>query len=127
LSAPTENNTSPHDRAISRSNTISFSDLVAKSLTAWNRPPPAAFIPSAMASCSSRGANCGYISQSHARPPRMASRGMSSTLSIISARNTLSSGLTGANVTPQLPINTVVTPCHELEVISGFQATWASR
>ncbi len=57
----------------------------------------------------------------------MASRGTSSTLSIISARNTRSSGATGANVTPQLPMSTVVTPCHELEVINGSHATCASR
>ena len=57
----------------------------------------------------------------------MASRGTSSTLSIISARNRRFSAFTGANVTPQLPISTVVTPCHELEVSRGSHPTWASR
>jgi len=51
-----------------------------------------------------------YVTQSHGRPLRMASRGMSSTLSISSARYSRSSGLHGANVTPQLPITTLVTP-----------------
>ena len=40
----------------------------------------------------------------------MASRGMSSTLSIISASTSRSSGLQGAKVTPQLPITTLVMP-----------------
>ena len=32
----------------------------------------------------------------------------------------------GAKPTPQLPITTVVTPCHELGVTHGSQVTWAS-
>ena len=41
---------------------------------------------------------------------------MSSTDSITSAMYSMSSVFTGANVTPQLPITTEVTPCqHELE------------
>ena len=57
LPAPPLNSTSPHERAISRSSSISCCGLVAKSLTAWNRPPPPAFIPSAMARYSSIGAS----------------------------------------------------------------------
>ena len=53
--------------------------------------------------------------------------GMSSTDSIISARYSRSSGLQGANVTPQLPITTVVTPCQHDEVPIGSHASWASR
>ena len=52
---------------------------------------------------------------------------MSSTDSIISASTCWPPGATGANVTPQLPSTTEVTPCHEAEVPSGSQANWASR
>jgi hypothetical protein len=52
---------------------------------------------------------------------------MSSTLSIISARYARSSGRHGANVTPQLPSTTLVTPCQQLDVAIGSQANWASR
>ena len=41
LPGPPENNTSPPARAISRSSVNSCSALVAKSLTAWKRPPTA--------------------------------------------------------------------------------------
>ena len=51
----------------------------------------------------------------------MACRGMSSTDSIISARVSLSASLTGAKVTPQLPIKAVVTPCQEAGVSEGSQ------
>ena len=36
------------------------------------------------------------------------------------------SGRTGATPTPQLPMITVVTPCHGEQVRSGSQAIWAS-
>ena len=42
----------------------------------------------------------------------MLAAGMSSTDSISSARYSRSSGLHGANVTPQLPSTTDVTPCQ---------------
>ena len=51
--APPENKTSPACCAISRNNVNSYSALVAKSLTAWKIPPPARFIPSAIALYSS--------------------------------------------------------------------------
>jgi hypothetical protein len=35
-------------------------------------------------------------------------------------------GFTGATPTPQLPMMTVVTPCHGEHVTSGSQAIWAS-
>ena len=53
--------------------------------------------------------------------------GMSSTDSISLARNSRSSGLQGAKVTPQLPITTEVTPCQHGEVASGSQQICASR
>ena len=52
---------------------------------------------------------------------------MSSTLSIISASVERSSGRHGAKVTPQFPITTLVTPCQQLEVPIGSQASCASR
>ena len=52
---------------------------------------------------------------------------MSSTLSIIAASVARSSGRHGANVTPQLPITTLVTPCQQLDVPIGSHAIWASR
>lgn len=57
----------------------------------------------------------------------MASFGMSSTVSIIPASSSRSLGLHGANVTPQLPMSTVVTPCQLTGVRSGSQPIWASR
>ena len=51
---------------------------------------------------------------------------MSSTLSIISMSAVCSSGLAGANPTPQLPIITVVTPCQPDGVMYGSQVTCAS-
>ena len=36
------------------------------------------------------------------------------------------SGLQGATPTPQLPITTLVTPCHEEQVTSGSQQICAS-
>ena len=57
----------------------------------------------------------------------MAFLGMSSTVSIIPARNSRSFGLHGANVTPQLPKSAVVTPCQDTGVNSGSQPAWASK
>ena len=54
-------------------------------------------------------------------------RGMSSTDSIMPARNSRSAGLHGAKVTPQLPISAVVTPCQLIGVRSGSQPICASR
>ena len=68
-----------------------------------------------------------YCSQSHGRPDMIASRGMSSTVSIMEAKNSRSCGLQGANVTPQLPISAVVTPCQLTGVMSGSQPICASR
>ena len=52
---------------------------------------------------------------------------MSSTDSIISARNSAPPSATGAKVTPQLPSTTEVTPCQHDELAIGSQASWASR
>src|SRR5262249_61484053 len=43
------------------------------------------------------------------------------------ARYSRSSGLHGANVTPQLPRTTDVTPCQHDDDATGSQPTWASR
>ncbi len=57
----------------------------------------------------------------------MLSAGMSSTDSIISASSSRSPGLQGANVTPQLPSTTEVTPCQHDDDPIGSQASCASR
>src|SRR5262245_66589176 len=57
----------------------------------------------------------------------MLAAGMSSTDSISSARYSRSSDLHGANVTPQLPSTTDVTPCQHDDDATGSQPTWASR
>src|SRR4051794_19689528 len=57
----------------------------------------------------------------------MLAAGMSSTDSMSSARYSRSSGLHGANVTPQLPSTTDVTPCQHDDDATGSQPTWASR
>jgi len=49
--------------------------------------------------------------------------GMSSTLSMSSMRKSLPSGRTGAKPTPQLPMTTVVAPCHDDGVTSGSHVT----
>ncbi len=41
-------------------------------------------------------------------------------------RKSLSSGLTGAKPTPQLPITTVVTPCQLDGAKTGSQVAWPS-
>ncbi len=41
-------------------------------------------------------------------------------------RTSRASGRQGATPTPQLPMTTVVTPCHDDGVTSGSQATCAS-
>ena len=52
--------------------------------------------------------------------------GMSSTPSISSIRNDCWPGRTGAKPTPQLPITSVVTPCHDEGESSGSQVTCPS-
>ena len=59
-------------------------------------------------------------------PSVIADPGMSSTPSISSISHSWRSGAAGAKPTPQLPITTVVTPCHELGVTHGSHVTWAS-
>ncbi len=68
-----------------------------------------------------------YVSQSQRMPVMIDLAGMSSTDSIRRARNSRSSGLQGAKVTPQLPITTEVTPCQHGDVASGSQEICASR
>ncbi len=68
-----------------------------------------------------------YVCQSQGSPLRIAAAGMSSTDSIISARYSRSSGRHGANVTPQFPITTVVTPCQHDGLPIGSHASCASR
>ena len=52
--------------------------------------------------------------------------GMSSTPSISATSHSRFSGNTGAKPTPQLPMTTVVTPCHDDGVRYGSQVTWPS-
>ena len=56
----------------------------------------------------------------------MTSYGMASTLTRSCIRISRVSGFTGATPTPQLPMMTVVTPCHGEQVTSGSQASCAS-
>ena len=51
---------------------------------------------------------------------------MSSTPSISSIRRSWSSGRTGANPTPQLPITSVVTPCHAEGAREESHKAWPS-
>ena len=52
---------------------------------------------------------------------------MSSTDSIMLASVSAWPGRSGANVMPQLPMTTDVTPCQHDELMSGSQPIWASR
>ena len=60
-------------------------------------------------------------SQPQVMPSVSALPGMSSTPSISSISHSWRSGAAGANPTPQLPITTVVTPCHDDGVRNGSQ------
>src|SRR5216683_8369020 len=56
--------------------------------------------------------NSGKVTQSHRIPACMHESGIDSVRSILRIARSRSSGLTGAKPKPQLPIATVVTPCH---------------
>jgi hypothetical protein len=68
----------------------------------------------------------GKDSQLNGTPSASAVPGMSSTPSITLMRNSWRSGRTGAKPTPQLPMTTVVTPCHDDGLIAGSHTTWPS-
>jgi hypothetical protein len=70
--------------------------------------------------------NCGKLSQSQVIPLLRTSNGIASTLTRSQAAISRTAGLHGASPTPQLPITTDVTPCHDDDVISGSQQIWAS-
>ncbi len=70
----------------------------------------AAFTPSLLRSMLSR--NSGKLSQSHFIPAFMQDSGIDSVRSMRRIARSRSAGLTGAKPKPQLPIATVVTPCH---------------
>ena len=64
--------------------------------------------------------------QSHGMASRRLAPGMPSTPSISPMSQSWRSGAAGAKPTPQLPITTVVTPCHSDGVSSGSHVTWPS-
>ena len=68
----------------------------------------------------------GKLSQSQDIPSASAVPGISSTPSIRPISHWCLSGFAGAKPTPQLPITTVVTPCHEEGAISASQVAWPS-
>ncbi len=70
--------------------------------------------------------NSGKVTQSHGMPARMASSEIASLRVIDSIDRSRSSGSTGANPKPQLPITTDVTPCQPDSEQYGSQKTWAS-
>ena len=70
--------------------------------------------------------NCGKVSQSQVIPLLKTSNGIASTLTRSHAAISRTSGLHGAIPTPQLPITTEVTPCHDDDVMRGSQQIWAS-
>ena len=66
------------------------------------------------------------VCHSHDRPSCSAAPGMSSTPSISSMSRSWSAGRTGAKPTPQLPITTVVTPCHDDGASCVSHVAWPS-
>ena len=68
----------------------------------------------------------GKLSHSQRIPAERAVPGMSSTPSISSISQVWRSRRTGAKPTPQLPITTVVTPCHAEGAITGSQVACPS-
>ena len=100
--------------------------------SSFGRPEPSTYARSApwgsnAATSSTRGIDSsssrysGNDSQFHDMPSSSAAPGMSSTPSISWMRKSRSSGRAGAKPTPQLPITTVVTPCHPDGETSGSQ------
>ncbi len=66
------------------------------------------------------------VSHSHWIPSESADPGMSSTPSMRPMSQSWRSGAAGAKPTPQLPMTTVVTPCHDDGASSGSQVAWPS-
>ena len=84
-------------------------------MTCRRRAPWGSWVARSM-SCgrrSRKSRNSPKVCQSHDSPSWSAVPGMSSTPSISSMRRWWSAGRTGAKPTPQLPMTTVVTPCHD--------------
>ncbi len=65
----------------------------------------------------------GKVSKVQPMPANSASTDMPSTFSSVRAIVSRPSGRVGAIPNPQLPITTVVTPCHDEGVRSGSQST----
>ncbi len=59
-------------------------------------------------------------------PSTNAVPGMSSTPSISPMSQSWRSGAAGANPTPQLPMTSVVTPCHDDGASTGSHVAWPS-
>ena len=59
-------------------------------------------------------------------PAARASADMPSTRLSINRSHSRSSGFEGASVNPQLPVRSVVTPCHDAGDAVGSQWSWAS-
>ena len=70
--------------------------------------------------------NCGKVSQSQVMPLLSTSKGMPSTFTRSFIAISRVSGLHGAMPTPQLPITTEVTPCHDEGVTAPSQQICAS-
>ena len=70
--------------------------------------------------------NSGNVTQSHGMPAFMASSEIASLRVIDSIERSRSSGRTGANPKPQLPMTTDVTPCQPESEQYGSQKTCAS-
>lgn len=70
--------------------------------------------------------NSGKVSQSQVMPLFSTSKGMPSTFTRSFIAISRVSGLQGAMPTPQLPITTEVTPCHEEGVTAPSQQICAS-
>ena len=66
------------------------------------------------------------VSHSHSIPSASAVPGMSSTPSMRPMSHSWRSGAAGANPTPQLPMTSVVTPCHDDGASSGSQVACPS-
>ena len=66
------------------------------------------------------------VSHSHSIPSASAAPGMSSTPSMRPMSQSWRSGAAGAKPTPQLPMTSVVTPCHDDGASSESQVAWPS-
>jgi hypothetical protein len=126
--APAETASFSSDLILAVSSRVAIRSIDSSPITKWrngvNGARKARLIPLPRLAAASR--YWGNVSQSHVIPRFSTSKGIASTLTRSHVAISCTPGLHGAIPTPQLPIITVVMPCHEEQVIRGSQQICAS-